>query len=92
MKPLAIGSHVEHTEIKGNAVCAFMILLFFFYLPITFADHMMLFMMFTWMHDHIYHMDWPIKGILRLSCSVYFSVMCLTTFVSAGLLICPSFH
>lgn len=61
--------HYEHTEIKGNAVFAFMIL-FFFLSPITFADHMMLFMMFTWMHDHIYHVDWLIKDILRLFCSV----------------------
>lgn len=30
-----------------------------------------------WMHDHIYHMDWLIKDILRLLFS--FIVMCLTT-------------
>jgi len=86
VKPLTIRERqpcwsTVNTQIKGNAVCAYLNLFFFFLYLFYFTPLRLLvtwcYLWCLWMHDHIYLMDWLIKDILRLLFS--FIVMCLST-------------
>lgn len=75
------GSHVEapwtHKNQGKCCLCIYEpVFLFVLFFPLRFLVTWC-YLWCLWMHDHIYHMDWLIKDILRLLFS--FIVMCLTT-------------